>query len=413
MSTDELARRIACRLRQSGLLTDARMADELDAALTRPKETPTEQAVDPSTLQAATALRRELLAHKGPEIRLRPEPVRRLVEFVEALSTGPTEQGEVARELAAKIENECVQVDYDYLGFDTDRCIELLLSRPVTNMKVAEAVELLREALLQLPVDFRSGELPSRINAFITASSTTEGPCILCVAECRGHPLGDEEAWKPEPGSRAWREEQASTPIKEGLCPHGQPGTVNCPAVPVEEGDELARLDDLASNVSDQLDHIDHQAAHRADLTGPLIALGELIDENRDRILSALRSQHNGATQQGIETHTCQYCSAQVALLGAHYLDQIADALVAAGAPRSKTLSIFQQIEALGATQGDKAFKLGDRVTKIKGSSWTGRVVGTYATALTPEGYAVESENEPGSVQIYPASALSTSGADQ
>lgn len=48
----------------------------------------------------------------------------------------------------------------------------------------------------------------------------------------------------------------------------------------------------------------------------------------------------------------------------------------------------------------------GDRVTKIKGSSWTGRVVGFYSTELTPVGYAVESENEPGSVQIYPESAL-------
>ncbi len=51
-------------------------------------------------------------------------------------------------------------------------------------------------------------------------------------------------------------------------------------------------------------------------------------------------------------------------------------------------------------------FTHGDRVTKTKGSSWTGLVVGTYRTSLTPEGYAVESENEPGSVQIYPASAL-------
>lgn len=51
-------------------------------------------------------------------------------------------------------------------------------------------------------------------------------------------------------------------------------------------------------------------------------------------------------------------------------------------------------------------FALGDRVTKTKGSSWTGRVVGTYSTSLTPEGYAVESENEPGSVQIYPVAAL-------
>ena len=55
-------------------------------------------------------------------------------------------------------------------------------------------------------------------------------------------------------------------------------------------------------------------------------------------------------------------------------------------------------------------FNYGDRVTKIKGSSWTGRVVGFYSTDLTPEGYAVESENEPGSVQIYPAAALSALG---
>ena len=51
-------------------------------------------------------------------------------------------------------------------------------------------------------------------------------------------------------------------------------------------------------------------------------------------------------------------------------------------------------------------YRLGDRVTKTKGSNWTGRVVGYYSTSLTPEGYAVESENEPGSVQIYPVGAL-------
>ena len=51
-------------------------------------------------------------------------------------------------------------------------------------------------------------------------------------------------------------------------------------------------------------------------------------------------------------------------------------------------------------------YRMGDRVTKTKGSSWTGRVVGFYSTSLTPEGYAVESENEPGSVQIYPVGAL-------
>lgn len=51
-------------------------------------------------------------------------------------------------------------------------------------------------------------------------------------------------------------------------------------------------------------------------------------------------------------------------------------------------------------------FRIGDRVTKVSGSSWTGTIVGIYSTKLTPEGYCVESENEPGSVQIYPAKAL-------
>ncbi len=51
-------------------------------------------------------------------------------------------------------------------------------------------------------------------------------------------------------------------------------------------------------------------------------------------------------------------------------------------------------------------FRRGDRVRKVKGSSWQGRIVGEYSTDLTPEGYAIESERERGSVQIYPASAL-------
>lgn len=51
-------------------------------------------------------------------------------------------------------------------------------------------------------------------------------------------------------------------------------------------------------------------------------------------------------------------------------------------------------------------FKFGDRVQKRTGSSWHGVVVGWYSTKLTPVGYAVESEREPGSVQIYPDAAL-------
>jgi len=51
-------------------------------------------------------------------------------------------------------------------------------------------------------------------------------------------------------------------------------------------------------------------------------------------------------------------------------------------------------------------FDLGETVTKKSGSSWTGKVVGFYTTDLTPEGYAVESATEKGSVQIYPVKAL-------
>jgi dihydrofolate reductase (trimethoprim resistance protein) len=51
-------------------------------------------------------------------------------------------------------------------------------------------------------------------------------------------------------------------------------------------------------------------------------------------------------------------------------------------------------------------FDLGDRVRKKSGAAWQGQVVGWYCTKLTPEGYAVESECHPGSVQIYPVAAL-------
>ena len=54
----------------------------------------------------------------------------------------------------------------------------------------------------------------------------------------------------------------------------------------------------------------------------------------------------------------------------------------------------------------DPAFELGDYVIKKRGSSWRGRVVGTYSTELTPEGYVVESDYEPGAVQGYTAEAL-------
>lgn len=55
---------------------------------------------------------------------------------------------------------------------------------------------------------------------------------------------------------------------------------------------------------------------------------------------------------------------------------------------------------------GGWKWRLGDTVRKRSGSQWHGRVVGFYSTTLTPVGYAVESDTEAGSVQIYPEKAL-------
>lgn len=64
-----------------------------------------------------------------------------------------------------------------------------------------------------------------------------------------------------------------------------------------------------------------------------------------------------------------------------------------------------RRIESAGMKRPN-VWPLGTRVRKIKGSSWQGPIVGYYSTNLTPDGYCVESEREPGSVQIYPAAAL-------
>lgn len=52
-------------------------------------------------------------------------------------------------------------------------------------------------------------------------------------------------------------------------------------------------------------------------------------------------------------------------------------------------------------------YSFGRLVAKHRGSEWAGRVCGVYSTAMTNVGYAVESEAHRGSVQIYPAAALS------
>jgi hypothetical protein len=90
-----------------------------------------------------------------------------------------------------------------------------------------------------------------------------------------------------------------------------------------------------------------------------------------------------------------------------------------AGGAMSKSEYVNGGIAATNACRGDlrslrkhgdrivkPKFQIGDRVRKARGSSWQGAICGKYSTALTPEGYAVESERERGSVHIYPASLL-------
>lgn len=69
--------------------------------------------------------------------------------------------------------------------------------------------------------------------------------------------------------------------------------------------------------------------------------------------------------------------------------------------------AIVSQLHApIAQTAPQGKFRMGDLVKKSTGSEWVGHICGTYSTALTPEGYAVESEAHAGSVQIYPANAL-------
>lgn len=84
---------------------------------------------------------------------------------------------------------------------------------------------------------------------------------------------------------------------------------------------------------------------------------------------------------------------------------------IAAGKPFGDDFDIIPMSEAVGQLLLEHRvltgkFRLGDPVRKKSGAEWSGRVVGFYSTRLTPEGYCVESEHHPGSVQIYPVGAL-------
>lgn len=82
------------------------------------------------------------------------------------------------------------------------------------------------------------------------------------------------------------------------------------------------------------------------------------------------------------------------------------EAMMAVIALVSEAAEARARLEGAKAMQWPDQWPLGTRVRKRKGSSWQGRVVGYYSTDLTPRGYAVESEREPGSVQIYPKAAF-------
>lgn len=73
---------------------------------------------------------------------------------------------------------------------------------------------------------------------------------------------------------------------------------------------------------------------------------------------------------------------------------------------RSRTLLSEADQREKDARREGWSFAEGDLVHKKSGSWWEGRVVGTYSTAQTPRGYAVQLDKPNGPVQIYPESAL-------
>lgn len=69
-------------------------------------------------------------------------------------------------------------------------------------------------------------------------------------------------------------------------------------------------------------------------------------------------------------------------------------------------LALAAPLEKDAEWPADALFQMGDFVSKKGRTSWRGKVVGWYRTDLTALGFAVESIFEPGTVQIYPQTAL-------
>lgn len=134
----------------------------------------------------------------------------------------------------------------------------------------------------------------------------------------------------------------------------------------------------------------------------------------------SLEGKHFGATERIVSAYLSALAPPDVAGLVERLAEWRNNALVAGEADMmdvcDKSASTLTHLAAENALLREREgwkLKLGDRVTKLKGSSWTGCVVGFYSTALTPVGYAVESETETGSVQIYPEAALAASPSHQ
>lgn len=123
-----------------------------------------------------------------------------------------------------------------------------------------------------------------------------------------------------------------------------------------------------------------------------------------DTYLSALGEQKPGIAESVAMPIACMLSMKDAVITAAYDADE--DAQLAFDALEGSPLPV----RPITDEDVERRFKLGDRVTKTKGSSWTGHVVGFYSTTLTPIGYAVESENEPGNVQIYPEAALEAAG---
>lgn len=140
----------------------------------------------------------------------------------------------------------------------------------------------------------------------------------------------------------------------------------------------------------------DGQTAYKATIVASWPA------HNRARFSTCLYTREQleqaGAAEHERLTRCVENVSAQLREVEARYaalLKDVAD---------STTLLRPPPLMVVAAPKG--TFSRGDLVRKRSGSAWVGRVVGEYSTNLTPEGYAVESDAHPGSVQIYPAAAL-------